>query len=123
MKPIRFHPDARSEMLDAAVYDESRQEHLGKRFLASVSEALARIRIFPEVYPIVETGVRRCLTKTFFPMGFFSVKRRNRLRSLHLCIYTAGRATGEDGKTSRFHALTARGMPRIAGCATSRTVR
>lgn len=34
MKPVRFHPDADSEMVDAAVWYESRQEDLGKRFLA-----------------------------------------------------------------------------------------
>ena len=36
MKPIRFHPDAEAEMLEAATYYEAQQRDLGRRFLASV---------------------------------------------------------------------------------------
>lgn len=74
MKPIRFHPDADTEMLDAAVWYESQQCDLGKRFLASVQDALNRIELNPELYAYVDGDVRRCLTKTF-PFGvLFRVK-------------------------------------------------
>ena len=49
-------------------YYEAQQENLGKRFLASVREALNRIRITPLLYPVVEVDMRRCITKTF-PFG------------------------------------------------------
>ena len=68
MKPIRFHPDADLEMLDAAVWYESQQPDLGKRFLAAVQDALSRIELNPELYALVEGDVRRCLTRTF-PFG------------------------------------------------------
>jgi toxin ParE1/3/4 len=68
MKPIRFHPDADSEMLNAAVWYESQQPDLGKRFLAAVQDALSRIELNPELYALVEGDVRRCLTRTF-PFG------------------------------------------------------
>jgi toxin ParE1/3/4 len=68
MKPIRFHPDADTEMLDAAVWYESQQPDLGKRFLAAVRDALNRIELNPELYALVEGDVRRCLTRTF-PFG------------------------------------------------------
>ena len=68
MKPVRFHPDADAEMVDAAVWYESQQEGLGKRFLTSVQDTLNRIELNPEMYPVVEGDVRRCLTKTF-PFG------------------------------------------------------
>jgi hypothetical protein len=55
-------------MLEAAGYYEAQRENLGKRFLASVQDALNRILINPLLYPIVEGDVRRCLTKTF-PFG------------------------------------------------------
>ncbi|MCP5523473.1 MAG: type II toxin-antitoxin system RelE/ParE family toxin [Verrucomicrobiales bacterium] len=68
MKPVRFHPDADAEMLNAAVWYESQQEDLGKRFLVAVQDALNRIQLNPELYSFVDGDVRRCLTKTF-PFG------------------------------------------------------
>ncbi len=74
MKPIRFHPDADTEMLDAAVWYEDQQADLGKRFLASVQDALNRIEVNPELYAFVEGNVRRCMTRTF-PFGvLFQIK-------------------------------------------------
>ena len=68
MMSIRFHPEADSEMVDAATWYESQQEDLGKRFLASVQDAINRIELNPEMYPFVDGDVRRCLTKVF-PFG------------------------------------------------------
>lgn len=74
MKPVRFHPDADAEMIDAAVWYESRQADLGKRFLVAIQDALNRITLNPELYPFVEGDVRRCLARTF-PFGvLFRVK-------------------------------------------------
>jgi ubiquinone biosynthesis protein UbiJ len=75
MKPVRFHPDADAEMVDAAVWYESRQDDLGKRFLIAVQDALNKIEVNPDLYPSVEGDVRRCLTTTF-PFGvMFRVKQ------------------------------------------------
>ena len=68
MKTARFYPDAESEMIEAATYYEAQQPDLGRRFLASVQDAVNRICVNPRLYPIVELDVRRCLTKTF-PFG------------------------------------------------------
>ncbi|MBU4285502.1 MAG: type II toxin-antitoxin system RelE/ParE family toxin [Verrucomicrobia bacterium] len=74
MKPIRFHPEAESEMIEAAAWYESQQTGLGKRFLTSVQDALNRVELNPALYPFVERDVRRCLTKTF-PFGvLFRIK-------------------------------------------------
>ncbi len=68
MIPIRFHPEADAEMMSAAKYYESQQKDLGKRFLASVQDALNRIQVNPLLYQEIESDVRRCLTMTF-PFG------------------------------------------------------
>jgi hypothetical protein len=68
MIPIRFHPEADAEMMSAAKYYETQQKDLGKRFLASVQDALNRIQVNPLLYQEIEAGVRRCLTTTF-PFG------------------------------------------------------
>jgi len=44
---VRFHPEAETEMIEAAVYYEDRQADLGKRFLASVQDAINNIVINP----------------------------------------------------------------------------
>ena len=68
MIPINFHPEADSEMMDSAVYYESQQKDLGKRFLSTVQDSLNHIQINPKLYPVVHLDVRRCLTK-IFPFG------------------------------------------------------
>jgi len=68
MKPIRFHPEAEAEMMSAAVFYETKQKDLGKRFLTSVQNALNKIQVNPLLYQEIEDGVRRCLTTTF-PFG------------------------------------------------------
>ncbi len=74
MKPIRFHPKAEAEMLKAATWYETQQADLGKRFLASIQDAINRIDLNPELYAMIHLDVRRCLTKTF-PFGvLFRIK-------------------------------------------------
>jgi len=68
MIPIRFHPEADAEMMSAAKFYETKQKDLGKRFLASVQDALNRIQVNPLLYQEIEVGVRRCITMTF-PFG------------------------------------------------------
>lgn len=68
MKRVKFHPDAATEMVAAATYYELQQEGLGHRFLTSVQDTINRILLNPQMYPVVDIDVRRCLTKTF-PFG------------------------------------------------------
>lgn len=68
MIPVRFHPEADAEMMSAAKFYETQQKDLGKRFLASVQDALNKIQVNPLLYREIENGVRRCLTMTF-PFG------------------------------------------------------
>jgi toxin ParE1/3/4 len=63
--PVRFHPEAEAEMIAAAAYYEARRKDLGKRFLASVQDAINTLMINPRLYPVVHLDVRRCLTKVF----------------------------------------------------------
>jgi len=68
MKIARFYPAAENEMIAAAAYYEAQQTDLGRRFLASVQDAINRIYVNPRISPVVESDIRRCLTKTF-PFG------------------------------------------------------
>ncbi len=68
MMKVQLHPEAETEMTEAAAYYEIQQTDLGKRFLASVQDAICGITINPRLYPVVDLDVRRCLTKVF-PFG------------------------------------------------------
>jgi len=65
MKPLKFHPEANSEMMEAAVYYESQQPDLGKRFLSSVQNSMTHIQINPMLYPLIRLNVRKCLSTDF----------------------------------------------------------
>ncbi len=68
MKPISFHPEAEAELIASALYYDEQEEDLGKRFLTSVEDSLARIKINPQLFPVIDGDVKRCLTRTF-PFG------------------------------------------------------
>ena len=78
MTAVFFHPEADAELIAAAVYYEGQQEELGKRFLSSVEYSLARIRINPRLYPVIDGNVRRCLARTF-PFGVLFRDRADRI--------------------------------------------
>ena len=78
MKPTYFHPDAESEMIDAAAWYETQQTGLGKRFLTSAQDAINRVKLHPSLYPFIESDVRRCLTKTF-PFGVLFRDKHDRI--------------------------------------------
>ena len=49
MKTVRFHPEAEAEMIEAAVWYESQQATLGKRFVTTVQDALNRMEAKPAI--------------------------------------------------------------------------
>lgn len=71
MNSVYSHPQAESEMNEAATGYETQQHDLGTRFLTSDQDALNRIQVHPKLYPIVGIDVRGRLTKTF-PFGVLS---------------------------------------------------
>ena len=62
---IEFHPDAVSEIREAAHYYQTQQVDLGRRFLSTVEESLTRISNFPESFPVVANNVRQCKVAHF----------------------------------------------------------
>lgn len=78
MTAVFFHPAADAEVIAAATYYEDQQEDLGKRFLSSIEDGLARIRINPHLYPQIDGDVKRCLTRTF-PFGILFRDRGDRI--------------------------------------------
>jgi hypothetical protein len=60
-----FHPEARLEYREAAIFYESRRPGLGAAFTLEVEAAIERIREAPERWPILEQDVQRCLTHVF----------------------------------------------------------
>lgn len=68
MKPVKFHPEAQSEMSASARYYEEKQVGLGKRFLESVYTAIRRVCLVPSMYQRVVGNVQICNVERF-PFG------------------------------------------------------
>jgi hypothetical protein len=63
-----FHPDAETEFFAAIAYYEDREPGLGYDFAIEVHSTIDTILSFPQAWPIIEDGIRRCLVRRF-PYG------------------------------------------------------
>lgn len=65
MNPIKFHPEAKTELREAARYYQSQKKGLGRRFLTAIRDATNRIQTFPLLYRSIEEDVRQCRVLRF----------------------------------------------------------
>lgn len=68
MKPVKFHPEAQSEMGVSAQYYEEQRKGLGKHFLESVYIAIRHVRFMPSMYQRVVGDIQICNVERF-PFG------------------------------------------------------
>lgn len=70
-----FHPEARLEYREAAIFYEARRPGLGATFTREIDTAIERILAAPDRFQFVEQDVRRCLAR-IFPYGvLYTVER------------------------------------------------
>jgi toxin ParE1/3/4 len=62
---IVFHPQARSELIEAAQYYEEKLQGLGLHFLVSVDEALENLQKSPFLHPADEKARRKWRIQRF----------------------------------------------------------
>jgi hypothetical protein len=60
-----FHPEASLEYRKAAIFYDSRRPGLGAAFTLEVEATIERIIKVPDRWPVIEQGVRKCLTHIF----------------------------------------------------------
>lgn len=70
-----FHPDARLEYREAAMFYETRRRGLGAVFASEVETTIERIISAPDQFRLVEQDVRRCLTHVFPYAVFYTIER------------------------------------------------
>ena len=63
-----FHPEAESEFYEAINYYETCEQGLGYDFSIQVYYTIQNILDYPAAWPVLEGGIRRCLTNRF-PYG------------------------------------------------------
>ena len=73
MLTFDFHPEARTELLEAVDYYESIRTGLGAEFLEFVVEAVESICSMPMAYPVMGRGLRRFLVRRFPYAVIYSV--------------------------------------------------
>ena len=62
---VTHHPEAQTELIEAANFYEGKLAGLGADFLGAVDSAVAAIVADPGRYAIVEDDIRRCRVKRF----------------------------------------------------------
>ena len=60
-----FHPEARIEFREATIYYADKSPSLAKAFYTEVENAIDKIVENPDVYPVIDEDVRRCLARRF----------------------------------------------------------
>jgi hypothetical protein len=60
-----FHPEARLEYREPAIFYDTRRLGLGAAFTLEVEATIERTKGAPERWPVLEQDVRRCLTHIF----------------------------------------------------------
>lgn len=65
MKNIRFLDQATEDFQTAVDYYNSERPGLGYEFANEIRTTLARINSFPEVWPVIDNGIRKCIVKRF----------------------------------------------------------
>lgn len=65
MNRVVIEPDAQLDVRNAVQFYESRRQGLGKRFRASLRDAVRTIREHPEAWPEIEPGVRCTMLRGF----------------------------------------------------------
>ena len=65
MTPHRLDCLAGCDIEEAAAFYESKCDGLGAAFRIAVGEALQQIVAAPEMFPIIRSGIRRCLVRRF----------------------------------------------------------
>lgn len=67
---VKLSKAARSELIEAAAWYESKQPSLGTEFIAEIDRCLALAARQPLIYAVVYKGLRRVTTKRF-PYGIY----------------------------------------------------
>ena len=63
-----FHPEAEAELVEAVAFYERAEPSLGEEFSLEVRAAMRNVLSYPNAWPALEGGVRRCLVNRF-PYG------------------------------------------------------
>ena len=73
---IRYTSRSFDELNLAVAWYELQQQGLGLDFLDCVDASLARIRRSPEIYPVVQGSLRRCVVERFPFSIYFEIEKR-----------------------------------------------
>jgi len=91
MKALTFHPEALVELRESVRYYESQRSGLGRHFLEAIRSAVHHIQSFPQMYPVVDDGIR-CCSVLRFPYGVIY-----RIRAEHLEVIAVMHLRREPG--------------------------
>ena len=62
---FEFHPEARTEFIDAVAYYENSRSGIGLQFSREVYATINRVTASPNSWPNITENTRRCFTRRF----------------------------------------------------------
>jgi plasmid stabilization system protein ParE len=87
VKRVRFHDEARAEIVREALYYDATSKALAERFSKAVEHAVALASQFPEMGARDKYGTRR-LSPRRFPFSLVYVERRDEIYVLALAPFS-----------------------------------
>ena len=93
MTPLALRLEARADLVNAALWYETREPGLSEDLYESIGQALGAIAERPQSFPVVRKDVRRALVKRF-PYAIYFRQREDRILVLAI-LHTA--RSGSDG--------------------------
>jgi toxin ParE1/3/4 len=79
LKTVRFHPEAKRELQDAAAWYNHQRKGLGAEFFLCIDESISRIIENPLLYPIIHNNIRRAVVRRFPFAVFYEVDEEIRV--------------------------------------------
>ena len=65
LRQVEYHPEAKLEIRNSAIWYDDKADGLGLEFLLELRNAESLIRKNPELWPNYEAGTRRCVMQRF----------------------------------------------------------
>lgn len=70
-----FHPEALAEYADAVQYYKKQRTDLAQAFINSIEDAVYQIKEYPTRCLVIDEDVRRCMTRKFPYLIFYTVEQ------------------------------------------------
>ena len=86
LKQVEYHPEAKREIEESAIWYDEQSYGLGLEFLCEIKNTESHIVKNSELYPVYEAGTRRCIMHRFpFSVVYLILKEKIQIVAVSHC--------------------------------------